>query len=89
MGQENEITIPDGIIEWFQKDYTIIIVCLVAILLCVYTMYRAQDYKKDCNDYWKAQWEKSCPVNTKYIVYENNFTILPVEINLKGGSGNG
>ncbi|GAG46112.1 unnamed protein product, partial [marine sediment metagenome] len=79
MEKETEIVVPDGIIRWFQKDATIIIVCLVALLVCTYSLYRVQNYKTDCNDHWRSQWEKSCPVNTKYMIYEKNFTIVPME----------
>ena len=52
MDQESTIDIPKPVLEWVRKDGAIIIVCLVAVLLCLYSLLVGLNYKEACNTYW-------------------------------------
>ena len=46
------------------KDYLIIVICLLALLGCLYTMLTVIEYRDAINEEWLAQWEASgCRVN--------------------------
>lgn len=53
MPAENEI------IKWFQKDFLIILVCLMSLLACVWTVFTVQSYQQAINEVWAEQWEAS------------------------------
>ena len=42
------------ILNYIQKDLFIILVCLITILGCMYTLYTVESYKQDCNNYWES-----------------------------------
>lgn len=45
----------EKIINWIKKDYIIIVICLLSILVCLYVIESAQEFQDHCNIYWTDQ----------------------------------
>jgi len=80
----NELNIPRWAVDWVKKDFIIIIVCLMAMLACLYTIYMAKDYNQQCNEHWAEQWNEKCVNAHPYETFNENFSIVPKEV--KGGA---
>ena len=78
--EQNNNNSTNLVLEWIKKDITIIIVCLIALGCCYYTLYRAKDFGDRCNEYWMDQWDEKCMMpKDKYNMFMENFTIFPIE----------
>ena len=47
------------VIEWVRSDFWIIIILLLALLGCLYTINSVGNYQQAINDAWEIQWEQS------------------------------
>jgi cell division protein FtsW (lipid II flippase) len=56
---EHMETIMDKLMAWAKRDATIIIVCILALAGCLYTLMTTASYQKAINQNWMDQWEKS------------------------------
>lgn len=45
-------------LDWIRKDAFIIIICLIAILICAFSLYNIESYKHKCNSHWNYYFEK-------------------------------
>lgn len=45
--------------EWIKRDFIYIIVCLIALLICMVSLLDVANYQEQCNDHWVEQWENS------------------------------
>ena len=45
------------LLDWFKRDFVIILICLACLLGCLYTLYAVGSYQKVCNDYWQHQFD--------------------------------
>jgi len=79
MGKD-DISMPKVVIDVVKKDFVVVFMCLVAILICLYTLYMAKDYSDKCNDHWIEQWNEKCP-NSKgyYNTFNDSFSLVPKE----------
>ena len=63
-------------IEFIKRDLLYIIVCLLAILACVYTIESVQEFQDHCNIYWTDQ-VKDCNCGTQqFNNWSENFTLM-------------
>lgn len=46
-------------LQWIKKDFLVIIICLLSILACVYTIFTVTEYQDQINRHWIDQWERS------------------------------
>lgn len=72
--------------EFLRRDFIYIIVCLFAVLACLYTIYTVSDYQQQCNEYWLQQWEESGCFQQPDTFNES--FILPWSDNSEGGITN-
>ncbi len=49
----------ENISKIVKKDFVIILLCLLVVLFCVYTLYAVQSYKVECNNHWASEINKS------------------------------
>lgn len=50
------------IIEYIKKDFLIIIVCLVCLLVCMYALYNIKAVEQRCNQHWIETFKEVCPI---------------------------
>ena len=77
--------------EFIKRDLLYIIVCLLAILACVYTIESVQEFEDHCNIYW-TDVMKNCECGYNDIPnWSENYTLwLPLqEIGIGGDKENG
>ena len=59
------------LMAWVGKDFIVIIVCILCLGACAYTLYTTGQYQQQINKAWTEQWEKSgCKMNP----YQPNIT---------------
>jgi hypothetical protein len=51
------------LIDFYKKDYWIIVVCIITLIGCMYSLYRMNDYKDTINSYWMNQRMTRCICN--------------------------
>lgn len=49
----------NNVLVWVRKDAVIIIVCILALAGCVYTLLHGDSIVANCNAHWQEQWEKA------------------------------
>lgn len=49
----------EEILNIVQANFTIYIICLLALLACLYTINSVADYQQQINNNWEQQWEAS------------------------------
>jgi hypothetical protein len=47
------------LIDWIKRDFVVIIVCLMSLLGCLYTMLTVGTYQQRINEAWQLQWDAS------------------------------
>ena len=62
------------LIKWFKKDFVIIIICLLCLLACVYTILTVGEYQEQCNTYWETQLE-NCECSNYITTFDTNFSL--------------
>ena len=59
------------LLDWLKRDFYVIIVLLVALLGCLYTLYYSQEAIQGCNEHWVQEFkDKHCTCSGTYITYE-------------------
>lgn len=46
-------------IEWVQRDFWVVVICLMSLLACLYTALQVGTYEAAINRAWALQWERS------------------------------
>lgn len=65
---------------FWKRDAVYIVLCVFALLACVYTLSQAGKYSQACNDHWEKQVERLCtsiqdaPVSA-YIPFNQTFKL--------------
>lgn len=66
----------DRFVEFLKRDMVYIIVCLVAILACLYTIESVQEFEDHCNMHWTEEI-KSCNCGQGIVPnWSENYTLL-------------
>lgn len=73
------------LMDWIKKDLTIIVVCIIALGACAYTIWTVGSYQDAINEHWLDQWNSSCPCMSNY---HPDPVIANISFNL-GGNYNG
>jgi hypothetical protein len=47
------------LIEWAQRDFVVVFMCLMCLLACLYTALEVGNYEDAINRAWALQWERS------------------------------
>ena len=50
----------NNILILIKKDLTLILICLIALAACVYTLMTVGAYQDKINDHWMQQWDEIC-----------------------------
>ena len=78
------------LIEFMKRDFVYIIVCLVALLVCLYTIESVQEFQDHCNEHWTEQMKNcECGYNDIPNWTENYTLMLPLQEIGIGGDENG
>lgn len=68
--------------EWIQRDFIYIVVCLFAILSCIYTIYTVGDYKEKCDTFLLDTLEHcdciDCYLPNETPQFNENYTLFPM-----------
>lgn len=66
---------------WLKRDFTYIVVCLLAIMCCLWAIASIQAYQNDCNEHWIEQInECNCLCLQENRPFTENFSIaLPLD----------
>lgn len=68
-----------------RSDFWVILVCLLALLGCAYTIYNIGSYKEQCNQYWNNYIKADCRCSQQIVNYTMNFTpLIPIYNEVKG-----
>jgi hypothetical protein len=70
-------------LEFVKRDFVYIILLLVAVLGCMYTLYNVGDYQQQCNEHWIEQMNMGNCIcqgyggnaTSRYPLFEDNFTL--------------
>ena len=46
--------------EWIKKEFWVIIVLLVSLLLCMYALNSVKDVEQRCNEHWVQEFKDKC-----------------------------
>lgn len=49
----------NSILVWITKDFWVIVIMLLCLFACVYTVYSVGSYQEQINNAWEIQWEQS------------------------------
>lgn len=49
----------DKLMAWAERDAVIIIICMLTLGFCWYTIATVGDYQKEINAQWMQQWDQS------------------------------
>lgn len=67
---------------WVKKDFIYIVVCLIALIACLYTIASVQNYQNECNEHWVEQIQPIvdvCPAYTTGITeFNGSFDYLKI-----------
>lgn len=63
------------IMAFIRKDFWIIVVCLLVLMICLYSLYSIREYQYQCNEHWKKQVEERCPPVDYYNTFNQNFSL--------------
>ena len=85
MNEMESIPRENKLIKWIKKDYVIIIICLLCLLGCLYTILTIGEYQEQCNQYWETQLEQ-CECKNYIQEFDTNFSIT---MNYEGAKTNG
>lgn len=63
--------------EFVQRDIIYIVVCLFALLACLYTVLTIETYQEQCNQYC-LEYIDTCECNceNEYIPFDDNYSFL-------------
>ena len=58
-----ETTNLNRLLDWIRKDTVFIIISLLVLAACYYTLESVDNYQDKINDAWIMQWNESCICN--------------------------
>lgn len=61
-----------SLMEWIKKDFIIIIVCLVAVLVCIFSYFNASIILEQCNSKCVEQFNEHCSTGFVPVPYIND-----------------
>ena len=56
---EKDTKLLNMLISWAQRDFLIIVICLVSLLVCFWTIHGVSEYQVKINQAWQKQWLES------------------------------
>ena len=63
------------IVSFVKNDFIMIVICLLSLLVCVYTIYLSASYQEKINNHWWQQWFSICSNDaTGYVPTFANYT---------------
>jgi len=81
----------ERLIQFIQRDFLYIVVCLFALFACLYIILSVQTYQDHCNEFWHNQTEQcTCPWDVGIYNWQENFSLkLPMQdLKILGGDDN-
>lgn len=83
--KEKEIEL-GPVVSWVTGNWIVLVICLVAVLLCMVSYLNGAIVMQRVNDAWVEQWQEKCmPAGTPYDRYSSNDT-MPI-LNLSNWLG--
>jgi len=73
--QENKMN-KEKLLSFIKRDFVYIVLCLIVLLACAYTLYAVGDYQQTCNQHWSKQFEKRCPLIEDYTMFNQSFNLI-------------
>lgn len=85
MEEKKDVSYQFTPLELIKKDRIYIILLLLALLACMYTIYTVGDYQEKCNEHWEEQFSNGNCVCKGYAKFNESPTLplLNTEIEWK------
>jgi len=67
--------------ELVKRDFLYIVVILIALIGCLYTLLNVGDYQAKCNQHWQEQIESNCDCR-QITMFTQNHTLIGTNIEI-------
>ena len=83
--KEKEKDFFNGFVAFVKKDFIVIIICLLVLLGCMFTLYNVESYKDKCNTYWNNFYNDcQCQCTKPAIDFNKSFKlVVPIAEEIK------